>query len=165
MLVDSHCHLDFRDFAGELDAVVERARAAGVGRMVTICTRPSQLEKNPAITDQFDDVFCAAGVHPHNAASEEPMTVERLAEIARHPKIVGIGESGLDYHYDHSPRDQQQASFRTHIQAARETGLPLVVHTRSADDDTIRILREEGAGAGGDKPLRGVIHCLSLIHI
>ncbi len=161
MLVDSHCHLDFRDFAGELDAVVERARAAGVGRMVTICTRPSQLDQNLAITERFDDVFCAAGVHPHNAASEEPMTVERLAEIARHPKIVGIGESGLDYHYDHSPRDQQQASFRTHIQAARETGLPLVVHTRSADDDTIRILREEGAGEGGDKPLRGVIHCFS----
>ncbi len=165
MLVDSHCHLDFKDFAGELDAVVDRARDAGVGRMVTICTRPSQLERNLEIVGRYDDVFCAAGVHPHNAASEAPMSVEKLAEIARHPKLVGIGESGLDYHYDHSPRDQQQASFRVHIQAARETGLPLIVHTRSADDDTIRILREEGAGAGGkgigDKPLRGVIHCFS----
>lgn len=161
MLVDSHCHLDFKDFAGELDDVVARAREAGVGRMVTICTRPSQLDRNLEIVERFDDVFCAAGVHPHNAASEPAMSVARLAEIAEHPKLVGIGESGLDYHYDHSPREEQQASFRTHIQAARETGLPLVVHTRSADDDTIRILREEGAGEGGDKPLRGVIHCFS----
>ncbi len=161
MLVDSHCHLDFKDFAGELDDIVARAREAGVGRMVTICTRPSQLDQNLEIVERFDDVFCAAGVHPHNAASEPAMSVARLAEIAEHPKLVGIGESGLDYHYDHSPREEQQASFRTHIQAARETGLPLVVHTRSADDDTIRILKEEGAGEGGDKPLRGVIHCFS----
>ncbi len=161
MLVDSHCHLDFPDFAEELDQVVERARAAGIGRMVTICTRPGELERNLDIVERFDEVFCAAGVHPHNAGAEPPITVERLAEIARHPKLVGIGESGLDYHYDHSPRDVQQQSFRTHIQAARDTGLPLVVHTRSADDDTIRILREEGAGEGGDRPLRGVIHCFS----
>ena len=103
MLVDSHCHLDFPDFAEELDAVVERARSAGVGRMVTICTRPSELQRNLAIAERYEEVFCAAGVHPHNAASEAPMTVDSLAEIARHPKLVGIGESGLDYHYDHSP--------------------------------------------------------------
>ena len=161
MLVDSHCHLDFKDFAGELDAVVARAREAGIGRMLTICTRPSELERNLAIAGRFDDVWCAVGVHPHNAASEAPATVAGLAEIARHPKVVGIGESGLDYHYDHSPRERQQESFRTHARAARETGLPLIVHTRSADDDTIRILAEEGAGEGGDKPLRGVIHCFS----
>ncbi len=165
MLVDSHCHLDFPEFAEELDQIVERAREAGIGRMVTICTRLGELDRNLAIVERFPDVFCAAGVHPHNAASDAPASVDRLIEIARHPKLVGIGESGLDYHYDHSPRDQQQASFRIHIQAARETGLPLVVHTRSADDDTIRILREEGAGpgaiGGGDKPLRGVIHCFS----
>ena len=165
MLVDSHCHLDFKDFAGELDQVVERAREAGIGRMVTICTRLGELDRNLAIAERYEEVFCAAGVHPHNAASDAPATIDRLVEIARHPKLVGIGESGLDYHYDHSPRDQQQASFRIHIRAARETGLPLVVHTRSADDDTIRILREEGAGQGeagwGDKPLRGVIHCFS----
>jgi len=165
MLVDSHCHLDFPDFAEDLDDIVARAREAGIGRMVTICTRPSELDGNLAIAERFEEVFCAVGVHPHNAASEEPATVARLAAIAGHRKVVGIGESGLDYHYDHSPREQQQASFRTHIRAARETGLPLVVHTRSADDDTIRILREEGGGpgghGGGDKPLRGVIHCFS----
>ena len=161
MLVDSHCHLDFPDFAEELDAVVERAREAGVGRMVTICTRPSELDRTLAIAGRFDAVYCAAGVHPHNAASEDPATVERLAELARHPKLVGIGESGLDYPSDHSPRPVQQESFRIHIRAARRTGLPLIVHTRSADDDTVRILREEGAGEGGDRPLRGVIHCFS----
>ena len=165
MLVDSHCHLDFEDFADELDAVVERAREAGIGRMVTICTRPTELDRNLAIAERFADVFCAVGVHPHNAASEAPATVARLAELAEHPKVVGIGESGLDYHYDHSPRAVQQESFRTHIRAARETGLPLIVHTRSADPDTIRILAEEGAGpggqGGGEKPLRGVIHCFS----
>lgn len=161
MLVDSHCHLDFPDFADELDAVVARAREAGVARMVTICTALSRLEKTLAIAERYDEVYCAAGIHPHEAAAEGDVAVDRLIDLASHPKLVGIGESGLDYYYDHSPREAQQQSFRTHIQAARETGLPLIVHTRDADDDTVRILKEEGAGQGGDKPLTGVIHCFS----
>ncbi len=161
MLVDSHCHLDFPEFADELDAVVDRARAVGVGAMVTICTRISRLAGTLAIVDRYADVYCAVGVHPHDAALEGDVTAARLVEIARHPKVVAIGESGLDYHYDHSPRDDQQRSFRSHIRAARESGLPLVVHTRSADADTIRILEEEGAGDPVGDPLRGVIHCFS----
>lgn len=161
MLVDSHCHLDFPEFADELDAVVARARAAGVARLLTICTSLSRLERNLAIAERYDEIYCAAGVHPHEAAAEGDVTVERLVAAAAHPKLVGIGESGLDYHYDHSPRDAQQRSFRTHIRAARQTGLPLVVHTREADADTIRILTEEGAGQGGGRPVKGVIHCFS----
>jgi len=161
MLVDSHCHLDFPAFADDLDAVVERARAAGVGRMVTICTRLHALDRTLAIAKRYDDVFAAIGVHPHEAGDEGDVAVDRLVEIARHPKVVGIGETGLDYFYEHSARDRQQASFRTHIRAARAAGLPLVVHTRDADADTARILREEGAGQGGDRPLRGVLHCFS----
>lgn len=161
MLVDSHCHLDFPEFAGELDEVIGRARRAGIGRMVTICTRLDRLAATLEIAGRYEEVFCGVGVHPHEAAEEGDVTVARLAEIARHPKVVGIGETGLDYYYENSPRDRQQESFRTHIRAARETGLPLIVHTRDADADTLRILREEGAGQGGDGPLRGVIHCFS----
>ncbi|NNG02828.1 MAG: TatD family hydrolase [Inquilinus sp.] len=161
MLIDSHCHLDFPDFADELEEVVARAGAAGVGRLLTICTRLSRLNATLGIVERFPDVYGAVGVHPHEAGAECHVTAERLANVTRHPKLVGIGESGLDYHYDHSPREAQQKCFRTHIQAARESGLPLIVHTREADADTIRILREEGGGQGGDKPLRGVIHCFS----
>lgn len=161
MLVDSHCHLDFPQFADELDAVVQRARDAGVGRMLTICTRLDRLQNNLDLIDRFDDVYLAVGVHPHEADSAADLTVERLIEIADHPKIVGIGETGLDFYYDNSPRAAQEASFRIHMQAARETGLPLIVHTRDADERTIHLLAEGGAGEGGDKPLRGVIHCFS----
>ncbi len=161
MLVDSHCHLDFPQFADDLDAVVARARAAGVGCMVTVCTRLRTLERTLEIVSRYDDVFAAVGVHPHEAAAEGGVTVDDLAEIAGHPRVVALGETGLDYFYDHSPRDRQEASFRTHIRAARRTGLPLVVHTRDADDDTVRVLREEGAGQGGTQPLRGVLHCFS----
>lgn len=157
MLVDSHCHLDFPDFAGELDAVVDRARAAGVGRMVTICTRLSEFDRVLAIAERYDDIFCSVGVHPHEAAAESEVTVERIVALARHPKVVGIGEAGLDYHYDHSPRERQQEVFRLHIHAACASGLPLIVHSRNADADTIALLRE-GADAGG---LTGVIHCFS----
>jgi len=163
MLVDSHCHLDFPDFEDERDAVIERARAAGVGRLVTICTRPSRLDATLAIARAHDDVFAAAGVHPHEAAEEGDIAVEALEAIAADPKIVGIGETGLDYFYDHSPRAAQQASFRTHMRAARRSGLPLIVHTRDADEDTAAILRE-GAERTDDaeaRPLRGVIHCFS----
>jgi TatD DNase family protein len=161
MLVDSHCHLDFPQFADALDEIVQRARDAGVGRLLTICTRLDRLQRNLDLIDRFDDVSLAVGVHPHEADSAADLTVDRLVEIAAHPKIVGIGETGLDFYYDNSPRPAQVASFRIHMQAARETGLPLIVHTRDADDETIRLLREGGAGEGGDKPLRGVIHCFS----
>lgn len=158
MLVDSHCHLDFPDFADELDAVVERARAAGVGRMVTIGTRLSSFERVLAIAERYDDICCTVGVHPHEAAAEAAVSVDRLVELARHPKVVGIGEAGLDYHYDRSPRERQKEVFRLHVRAARATGLPLVVHSRNADQDTLDLLAE-GSGEAG--VLTGVIHCFS----
>ena len=157
MLVDSHCHLDFPDFAGELDAVIARAAAAGVGVMVTICTKLSAFDRVLAIAEAHDNVYCSVGVHPHEAAGEGVGEPDRLIALARHPKVVGIGETGLDYHYEHSPREAQQESFRAHIGAARETGLPLIVHTRNADDDTARILREETTAG----LLTGLIHCFS----
>ncbi|MCC6469271.1 MAG: TatD family hydrolase [Alphaproteobacteria bacterium] len=157
MLVDSHCHLDFPDFAEELDAVVDRARQAGVRRMVTICTRVSQFDKVLAVAERFDDVVCTVGVHPHEAAVETDADTRRLVQIAKHPKVVGIGESGLDYFYEHSPRERQQASFRAHVAASRETGLPLVIHARDADDDMAAILGEE-MGRGR---FTGVLHCFS----
>jgi len=143
MLVDSHCHLDFPDFSEERAAVVARARAAGVGRMVTISTRVKRFPQVLAIAEEFDDVFCSVGTHPHNAAEEPDIMVEELVELASHPKVVAIGEAGLDYHYDHSPPDMQKKSFRTHIAAARETGLPLIIHARDADADIARMLEEE----------------------
>jgi TatD DNase family protein len=157
MLIDSHCHLDFPDFAQELDAVVARARAAGVRRMVTICTRLSKFAQVLAVAERFEDVCCTVGVHPHEAANEPGEDTARLVETARNPKVVGIGETGLDYYYNRSPRDRQEASFRAHIAAARETGLPLIVHTRDADDDMARILTEET----GKGPFPGVLHCFS----
>ncbi|MEQ9813180.1 MAG: TatD family hydrolase [Azospirillaceae bacterium] len=160
MLIDSHCHLDFDAFADELEEVVARARAAGVARLLTICTRLDRLERNLAIVERFDDVFLAVGVHPHEAADHPDVTAGALVDIARHPKIVGIGETGLDFYYEHSPRQAQEDSFRVHIRAARASGLPVIVHTRDADDDTIRILADEGAGQG-EPPLNGLIHCFS----
>jgi TatD DNase family protein len=157
MLVDSHCHLDFPDFAAELDAVVERARAADVARMVTISTRVKKHAQVLAIAEKFPDVFCSVGTHPHNAAEEPEVDAETLIALAQHPKIVAIGEAGLDYHYDNSPRDIQEQSFRRHIAAARETGLPLVIHSRDCDADMARILEEEtGKGA-----FKAVLHCFT----
>jgi TatD DNase family protein len=157
MLVDSHCHLDFPDFAQELDQVVGRARAHGVGRMVTICTRVSQFDRVLKVAERFDDVVCTVGVHPHEAEKEADADTRRLVELAKHPKVVGIGETGLDYFYEHSPRDLQARSFRAHIAASRETGLPLVVHTRDADEDMAAILGEEMAVGA----FPGVLHCFS----
>ncbi|OYD85318.1 TatD family hydrolase [Azospirillum brasilense] len=158
MLVDSHCHLDFPDFAEELDAVVDRARQAGVGRMVTICTYLSRFDRILAVAERYDDVLCSLGVHPHQAAEEiAGVSVERLVELSKHPKVIGLGETGLDYFYDKSPRDVQQECFRRHIRASLETGLPLIVHTRDADDDTMRIVREEAAG----QLVNGLLHCFS----
>jgi TatD DNase family protein len=157
MLVDSHCHLDFPDFAAELEAVVARARAAGIGRLVTISTRVRRHAQVLAIAEKFADVFCSVGTHPHNAHEELDIDAKALIAIAKHPKVVAIGEAGLDYHYDNSPRAAQEQSLRQHIAAARETGLPLVIHAREADADMARILKEE-TGKGG---FPAVLHCFT----
>jgi TatD DNase family protein len=157
MLVDSHCHLDFPDFADELDAVVGRARAAGVERIVTISTRVRRHDELLRIAERFPDVFCSVGTHPHHAKEEPEITVADLVARASHPRVVAIGEAGLDYHYDFSPVALQEQGFRRHIAAARETGLPLVIHAREADDDVARILEEEtGKGA-----FPAVLHCFT----
>jgi len=157
MLVDSHCHLDFPDFAAELDAIVARAGAAGVGHMVTISTRVRRHAQVLAIAERFPNVTCSVGTHPHHAQEELDITTADLVERARHPKVVAIGEAGLDYHYDFSAPAAQEQGFRTHIAAARQTGLPLVIHSREADDDTARILEEEtGQGA-----FKAVLHCFT----
>ena len=157
MLVESHCHLDFPDFANELDAVVARAGAAGVARMVTISTRVRRFAGVLSIAERFSEVYCSVGTHPHYAHEELEVTVDDLVAETRHPKVVAIGEAGLDYHYDNSPRRAQERGFRTHIAAARATGLPLVIHSREADADTARILEEEtGQGA-----FPAVLHCFT----
>jgi TatD DNase family protein len=157
MLVDSHCHLDFPDFAPELDDVVARAVAAGVGTMVTISTHVRRFDRIRAIAERYPEVWCTVGTHPHHAAEEPDVGVGELLRLAEHPRCIGIGEAGLDYHYDRSPRDVAERVFRTHIAAARESGLPLVIHARDADEDMIRILRDE-AGQG---PFKAVLHCFS----
>jgi TatD DNase family protein len=157
MLVDSHCHLDFPDFKDELDGVVARARAAGLERLVTISTRVRRQPDLLAIADRFPDVFCSVGTHPHHAHEELDIDTADLASHASHPKVVAIGEAGLDYHYDNSPRAAQEQGFRTHIAAARETRLPLVIHAREADADVAEILREEmNKGA-----FTAVLHCFT----
>jgi len=157
MLVDSHCHLDFPDFADELDAVVARARAAGVGRIVTISTRVKKHAQVLAIAERFPDVFCSVGTHPHSAKDELDVGAAKLVALSQHPKIVALGEAGLDYHYDKSPRADQTKSFREHIAAARATQLPLVIHSRDCDEDMGKILAEEtGKGA-----FPAVLHCFT----
>jgi TatD DNase family protein len=157
MLIDSHCHLDFPDFASELDDVVNRAREADIGRLVTISTRVKKHDQVRAVAERFDDVFCSVGTHPHNAHEETDIGTDELLERAAHPKVVAIGEAGLDYHYDNSPRDAQERGFLAHVAAARESGLPLVIHSREADDDMARILEEEsGKGA-----FPAVLHCFT----
>jgi TatD DNase family protein len=155
MLVDSHCHLDFPDFAPELDAVVARAQAAGVGHMVTICTRVRRHAQVLAVAERFPNITCSVGTHPHHAHEELDITAEDLIAHSSHPKVVALGEAGLDHHYDNSPRAAQEQGFRTHIAAARATQLPLVIHTREADEDCARILEDEmGKGA-----FPAVLHC------
>jgi TatD DNase family protein len=156
-VVDSHCHLDFDEFAADLDGVVARAEAVGVGLIVTIGTRLTTFAKTLSIAERFANVFCSVGVHPHNAASEGARQARELIELASHPKVVAIGEAGLDYHYDFSPRDVQEQSFRMQIDAARQTGLPLIVHSREAEEDTARVLEEE-MRKGAFTPL---LHCFS----
>jgi TatD DNase family protein len=157
MLVDSHCHLDFPDFASELDAVVARAGDAGLARLVTISTRVRRFAGVLAIAERFPNVFCSVGTHPHYAHEELDVTLDDLVAHARHAKVVAIGEAGLDYHYDNSPRDAQERGFRTHIGAARATQLPIVIHAREADDDVARILEEET----GQGTFPAVLHCFT----
>lgn len=157
MLVDSHCHLNFPDFAEDLDAVVARAREAGVGVMQTICTEMEEFDQIAGIAERYAGIYCSVGVHPNDSEKVHVPSLEELLEKTKHPKTIGIGETGLDYYYEKSDRSIQQLSFRTHIHCAQASGLPLIVHTRSADEDTVAILREEMAR----KPFSGVIHCFS----
>ncbi|MFT6559210.1 TatD family hydrolase [Sneathiella sp.] len=158
MLVDSHCHLDFEQLSSQMDDVLRRAELANVGHMLTIGTKLRQFDGVRAIAEAHDNIHCSVGIHPHEAEEEgSDITVQKLVDLANHPKVVAIGETGLDYFYEHSPREIQRQSFRIHIEAARETGLPLIVHTRNADQDTIDILHEEYAKG----PFTGVIHCFS----
>lgn len=157
MLVDSHCHLDFPDFAEKREAIVARALEAGIGRMITISTRVKKFPQLLEIAEQFESVYCSVGTHPHNADEELDVTADELVHLAAHSKVVAIGEAGLDFHYDKAPRDAQEQGFRTHIAAARITGLPLVIHARNADDLMAAILEEEtGKGA-----FPFILHCFS----
>jgi len=157
MLIDSHCHLDYFT-PMELPLVLERAHAAGVGEMVTIGTTMAQSAKLPAITEAFPDLWCTVGVHPHHAAEAPIPTPEVLAEMTRHPRVIGIGESGLDYFYDRSPRDVQAENFRANIRGARLAGVPLAIHARDADDDIATILRDEIDRGGA---FAFLLHCFS----
>lgn len=156
-IVDSHCHLDFPDFEGELPRIIDAARAAGVRRMVTICTRLKNEPRVRAIAEAHDGVFYAAGTHPMSAAEEPMATLDGLIALAAHPKFVGIGETGLDYHYTADSAEVQKTSLRIHIRAAQETGLPLIIHSRAADDDMAQILTE----GFREKPYACVMHCFS----
>ncbi|TXR50759.1 TatD family hydrolase [Phyllobacterium endophyticum] len=157
MLVDSHCHLDFADFAEERDAIVQRALDHDIVRLVTICTRVKRFDDIIRIAEQYASVYASVGTHPNNAHEELDVTAEDLIRLSQHPKVVAIGEAGLDYHYDHAPREAQAQGFRTHIAASRATGVPLVIHARSADEDMISILTEEtGKGA-----FPFILHCFS----
>ncbi|QAY79336.1 TatD family hydrolase [Sphingosinicella sp. BN140058] len=157
MFIDSHCHLNYKGLVEEQDAVIARARSAGVSAMVNISTRRSEWDEVIAVAAREPDVWASVGIHPHEADAHADVDTKLLVERAAHSRVVGIGESGLDYHYDHSDRERQRASFRAHLAASRETGLPIIVHTREAEDDTHQILAEEmGKGA-----FTGVIHCFT----
>jgi TatD DNase family protein len=157
MFIDSHCHLDFPDLATQREAVLARAKGAGVGLMLTISTRVRRFADLLEIVEPHAHVFCSIGTHPHHAAEEKDITLEEIVSFTRHPKVVAIGEAGLDYHYNNSPRADQERGFRTHIAAARQTGLPLVIHARDADEDIARILEKE-TGRGG---FPFVLHCFT----
>jgi TatD DNase family protein len=156
-LIDSHCHLDFPDFASDLDAVVERARAAGVERMITIGAEIAKAAAAREIAERYDDIFFTVGTHPHEAAKEGAEDFAAMRAFAAHPKCVGIGEAGLDHHYDFAPRDVARRVFRRQIALARELDLPLVIHTRDADDDVAAILSDE-MGRGR---FRALLHCFT----
>ena len=157
MLVDSHCHMDFPEFSDELDLVVARAGEVGVLHMLTICTQVTKFQQVREVAGRFDNIWCSVGVHPHNVESEPETSSEDLMALADVPKVIAFGETGLDFYYEHSPREQQERSFRAHINASRLLGLPVIVHSRDADEDMIRVLRDEYARG----PFPGVIHCFS----
>lgn len=157
MLVDSHCHLNFPDFVPDRAEVISRAKASGVKVMQTICTKLHEFEDIYKIAESDPDIYCSVGVHPHESAHEPIPSPEQLINYANRPKTIGIGETGLDFYYEHSPRKEQEESFRNHIAASRETGLPLIVHSRNADEDTVRILKDEMQGGA----FPGLIHCFS----
>jgi len=157
LIVDSHCHLDYEGLSNQLPAVLTRCREQGVGLMLTISSRVKNFDRVKAIAEEHDNIFCTVGTHPHNAHEELDVTVADLVKLAQHPKCVGIGEAGLDYHYDLSPRDAQMIGFKKHIAAARETGLPLVIHTREAEEDTAHVLEEEMAKGA----FKAVLHCFT----
>ena len=157
MLIDSHCHLDFPELAADADGVVARAKAAGVGVMLTIGTELARFPSVLAVAERFDNVWCSVGTHPHESGKELVTDPAPLLAHTDHPKVVGIGETGLDYYYELSPRPPQIESFRAHIAAARIAGLPVIVHTRDADDDIIAVLEDE-MGKGG---FTGLIHCFT----
>lgn len=154
-LVDHHCHLDFPKLAEDRDGVIARAQEAGVGVIVTISTRIRRFPEILSIAESYPNVYCSVGTHPHNAHEELDIPVEEIVRLSQHPKVVAIGEAGLDYYYKHSTPEAQAEGFRRHIAAARETGLPLEIHTREADDDTARILEEEHANG----PFPAILHC------
>jgi len=156
-LVDSHCHLNFKDFSHDIEEVIERARLSGVQVMQTICTKMSEFEEIYAIAASHEDIYCSVGVHPHEAGEGAMVTVEELVEAASRPKVIGLGETGLDYYYEHSPREAQKESFRRHIEASRRTGLPVIIHTREAEEDTLQILTEEMRRGR----FKGLIHCFT----
>ncbi len=157
LLVDSHCHLDFPDFADEEASIVQRALDAGVQHCLTICTHVTKFAQVRAVAQRYQHIFCTVGIHPHNVEDEPETSAQTLIEMTHDPKVIGIGETGLDFFYDHSPREQQETSFREHIAASRITGLPIVIHSRDAEDKTIEILRDEM----GKGPFPGVMHCFS----
>jgi TatD DNase family protein len=157
LIVDSHCHLDYEGLAENLPDVLSRAKAADVGLVLSISSRVRNFPRILAIAEAHENVFCTVGTHPHNAHEELDVPVSELVQLAQHPKVIGIGEAGLDYHYNLSPRDAQMQGFRSHIAAARETGLPLVIHTRMAEDDTARVLEEEMTRG----PFKAVLHCFT----
>lgn len=157
MLIDSHCHLNYKGLIEDQENVLERARAAGIDLMLNIATRESEWDAVLDTAIRAPDVWATVGIHPHEADEHPHVDTAKLVERAAHPRVVGIGETGLDYYYDHSDRDRQQKSFRAHIAASRDTGLPLIVHTRDAEEDTLAIMRDEmGKGA-----YPGVIHCFT----
>jgi TatD DNase family protein len=157
MLIDSHCHLDFPEFQKDFELVLQNAYNADVKLMQTISTKISKAPEIIGIAEKYENIFCSVGTHPHEVGNEGLTSVEDIVELTKHPKVIGIGETGLDYYYEHSPKNLQQESFINHIKAAQLTGLPIIVHTRDADDDTIDILYSEM----NKKPFTGLIHCFT----
>ena len=157
LIVDSHCHLNFPDFKDDLDAVITRAREGGVGVMQTICTELEEFEEISGIAERYEGIYCSVGVHPNESELKSRADLDALLSRTSHPKVIGVGETGLDYYYKHSSHQVQQESFRIHIQAARESGLPVIVHTRDAEEDTVAILADEMKKGA----FKGLIHCFT----